>query len=60
MMSSSSAVAAIALREASNWWDDVNSSPVWQDWIFHILAGLFGLVSAVALVISRFLFSILG
>ncbi|KAJ6809717.1 tobamovirus multiplication protein 3-like [Iris pallida] len=41
---------ANALRSASDWWDQVNGSVVWQDWIFHVLAGLFGLVSAVALI----------
>ncbi|KAH9784553.1 Tobamovirus multiplication protein 3 [Citrus sinensis] len=35
---------------ASNWWHDVNESPLWQDRIFHVLAALYGLVAAVALV----------
>lgn len=50
MISSSAAVAATALKDAYTWWDEVNGSPAWQDWIFHILAGLFGLVSVVALI----------
>ncbi|KAE8661480.1 Protein TOM THREE [Hibiscus syriacus] len=44
------AVVALKLKEASNWWHDVNESPLWQDRIFHILAALYGLVAAVALV----------
>lgn len=36
---------------ASNWWHDVNESPLWQDRIFHVLAALYGLVAAVALVL---------
>ncbi|ONK55129.1 uncharacterized protein A4U43_UnF7210 [Asparagus officinalis] len=48
--STSSSVAALVLNGAANWWDDVNASPLWQDWIFHVLSGLFGLVSAVALI----------
>ncbi|KAM0950080.1 hypothetical protein DsansV1_C04g0037581 [Dioscorea sansibarensis] len=39
-----------ALRNASNWWDDVNHSLLWQDRIFHALAALYGLVSVVALI----------
>ncbi|KAL4302135.1 hypothetical protein GQ457_10G027990 [Hibiscus cannabinus] len=38
------------LKNASSWWRGINDSPLWQDRIFHILAALFGLVSAVALV----------
>ncbi|GMI87511.1 tobamovirus multiplication protein 3 [Hibiscus trionum] len=41
---------AIKLKNTSNWWRCINDSPLWQDRIFHILAALFGLVSAVALV----------
>uniref|UniRef100_A0A1D1XEQ9 2,3-bisphosphoglycerate-dependent phosphoglycerate mutase n=1 Tax=Anthurium amnicola TaxID=1678845 RepID=A0A1D1XEQ9_9ARAE len=44
------AVAVNGMRSASDWWEDVNNSPVWQDWIFHTLAGLFGLVGTVALI----------
>ncbi|KAK8604253.1 hypothetical protein V6N13_099201 [Hibiscus sabdariffa] len=44
------AVVALKLKAASNWWHDVNESPLWQDRIFHILASLYGLVAAVALV----------
>ncbi|KAK9117940.1 hypothetical protein Scep_016033 [Stephania cephalantha] len=43
-------VTALRLTKAVNWWDDVNGSPIWQDRIFHTLAALFGVVSAVALV----------
>ncbi|XP_010476507.1 PREDICTED: protein TOM THREE HOMOLOG 1 [Camelina sativa] len=53
MMSSSSAAAAIValnLKEAKNWWSDVNESPMWQDRIFHILAVLYGIVSVIAVV----------
>ncbi|KAK3421977.1 hypothetical protein EUGRSUZ_G02559 [Eucalyptus grandis] len=45
-----SAVAAIEMTAASNWWDDVNASAVWQDRIFHALAALYGVVAAVAVV----------
>ncbi|XP_039146228.1 tobamovirus multiplication protein 3-like [Dioscorea cayenensis subsp. rotundata] len=44
------AVAVAAFRSASNWWDDVNHSLLWQDRIFHALAALYGLVSVVALI----------
>ncbi|KAK6252078.1 hypothetical protein QUC31_013798 [Theobroma cacao] len=44
------AVIAYKLKDASDWWRDVNDSPLWQDRIFHILAALYGLVAAVALV----------
>lgn len=44
------AVLAYKLRDASSWWEEVNESPVWQDRIFHVLAGLYGLVAVVALV----------
>lgn len=37
------------VKLAANWWDNVNKSYVWQDRIFHILAILYGIVSAVAL-----------
>ncbi|KAA8529946.1 hypothetical protein F0562_034450 [Nyssa sinensis] len=45
-----SAVAAFALKDASSWWQHINDSRVWQDRIFHVLAGLYGIVAAVALV----------
>jgi len=48
--SSSSAVEMLNLKEASNWWSDVNESPIWQDRIFHVLAVLYGIVSLVAVV----------
>ncbi|XVE85623.1 hypothetical protein DITRI_Ditri17bG0105100 [Diplodiscus trichospermus] len=44
------AVIAYNLKDASDWWRDINDSPLWQDRIFHILTGLYGLVAAVALV----------
>ncbi|KAF7132406.1 hypothetical protein RHSIM_Rhsim09G0075100 [Rhododendron simsii] len=44
------AVVAYALTEASNWWDQINKSPAWQDRIFHVLAALYGVVAVVALV----------
>ncbi|PPR92749.1 hypothetical protein GOBAR_AA27932 [Gossypium barbadense] len=45
-------VAAIAykLKDTANWWRDIKGSRLWQDRIFHILAALYGLVAAVALV----------
>ncbi|KAL1328413.1 hypothetical protein HN51_038272 [Arachis hypogaea] len=39
-----------SLSSSSNWWHDINASSVWQDRIFHILAVLYGIVGAVALV----------
>ncbi|CAH8383382.1 unnamed protein product [Eruca vesicaria subsp. sativa] len=48
--SSSSAVEAFDLKDASSWWSDVNESPIWQDRIFHALALLYGFVSIVALI----------
>ncbi|XAR53189.1 hypothetical protein NMG60_11021638 [Bertholletia excelsa] len=44
------AVAAYALKDASSWWDQINESRLWQDRIFHVLASLYGIVAAVALV----------
>ncbi|RZS08170.1 hypothetical protein BHM03_00039106 [Ensete ventricosum] len=41
---------AHALGDVLDWWEEVNNSTLWQDRIFHALAALFGLVSAVALV----------
>ncbi|XP_059649837.1 tobamovirus multiplication protein 3 [Cornus florida] len=46
----SSAVIAYRLKDASDWWHELNDSPVWQDRIFHVLAGLYGIVAVVALV----------
>ncbi|RVX11469.1 Tobamovirus multiplication protein 3 [Vitis vinifera] len=48
-----SAVSAYAITQASNWWEEVNRSIVWQDRIFHVLAALYGIVAAVALVLLR-------
>nr|XP_010940289.2 tobamovirus multiplication protein 3 isoform X2 [Elaeis guineensis] len=45
-----SSVAAYSLKNAWDWWDEVNNSTLWQDRIFQTLAGLFGFVSAVALI----------
>ena len=45
-----SSASASALNGAVDWWRDVNESPLWQDRIFHALAVLYGIVSAVALV----------
>ncbi|XP_019459954.1 PREDICTED: protein TOM THREE HOMOLOG 1-like isoform X2 [Lupinus angustifolius] len=46
------ALAAVLFSEtqSSNWWHDINDSPFWQDRIFLVLAALYGIVSAVALV----------
>ncbi|KAL9324849.1 hypothetical protein ACSQ67_005494 [Phaseolus vulgaris] len=44
------AVAAVELTDASNWWHDVDDSPMWQDRIFYTLAVLYGIVATVALV----------
>ncbi|MQL78480.1 hypothetical protein Taro_010913 [Colocasia esculenta] len=51
-MASPSAVAMAAhgLQSASHWWEEVNNSPAWQDWIFHALAALFGIVGTIALI----------
>ncbi|XP_074573754.1 tobamovirus multiplication protein 3-like [Curcuma longa] len=40
----------LLLWSGPDWWDEVNSSPLWQDRIFHTLAVLYGLVSVVALI----------
>ncbi|CAH9102788.1 unnamed protein product [Cuscuta epithymum] len=50
MALSPSALVAFQLKDAISWWDRVNESPLWQDRIFHILAILYGIVAAVALV----------
>ncbi|PUZ40354.1 hypothetical protein GQ55_9G416600 [Panicum hallii var. hallii] len=44
------ASSASVLNGAVDWWRDVNESPLWQDRIFHALAVLYDIVSAVALV----------
>uniref|UniRef100_A0A1J3CHM1 Tobamovirus multiplication protein 3 n=1 Tax=Noccaea caerulescens TaxID=107243 RepID=A0A1J3CHM1_NOCCA len=48
--SSTAAVVALNLKDATNWWSDVNESPVWQDSIFYILAVLYGIVSVIAVI----------
>lgn len=45
------AVTAFLLKDASNWWNNINDSLLWQDRIFHVLSILYGIVSVVALVI---------
>lgn len=47
-----SEIMASGVGTAFDWWNEANRSPLWQDRIFHTLAGLFGFVAAVALVIS--------
>ncbi|GAU13772.1 hypothetical protein TSUD_82810 [Trifolium subterraneum] len=42
--------AALHFTETSNWWRDINVSPLWQDRTFHLLAVLYGIVAAIALV----------
>ncbi|CAH8353798.1 unnamed protein product [Eruca vesicaria subsp. sativa] len=49
-LSSPSSTASLNLKEATNWWWDVNESPLWQDRIFHILAVLYGVVSVIAVI----------
>ncbi|XP_021887383.1 tobamovirus multiplication protein 1 isoform X1 [Carica papaya] len=34
----------------SNWWDEINESPRWQDGIFYALCAAYALVSSVALI----------
>lgn len=53
-ISQPAAVMAYGLRDAPSWWDEVDESPLWQDRIFHVLAGLYAIVAAVALVIRFF------
>lgn len=43
-------VLMYALKKAYDWWDEFNKSSISQDWIFHVLAALYGIVSLVALV----------
>lgn len=49
-ISQPAAVMAYGLRDAPSWWDEVDESPLWQDRIFYVLAGLYAIVAAVALV----------
>lgn len=49
------AAVAHSLVDALSWWDKVNESTVWQDRIFHVLAGLYGVVAVIALVIFSIL-----
>jgi uncharacterized membrane protein YdbT with pleckstrin-like domain len=42
-----------------DWWRDINESPLWQDRIFHVLAVLYGIVSAVAPVSTLIVLQIL-
>ena len=58
VLSSSSGMAAVTvtaleLTDSSNWWHDINQSPLWQDRTFHVLAVLYGIVAAVALVFNN-------
>ncbi|KAJ0256998.1 Protein TOM THREE 1 [Hirschfeldia incana] len=43
-------LSSLNLKEGTNWWWDVNESPVWQDRIFHILAVLYAVVSLIAVI----------
>lgn len=47
------AVAAIELTDSYSWWRDIDESPAWQNRIFYTLAVLYGVVSAIALVLSN-------
>ncbi|KAG2268276.1 hypothetical protein Bca4012_070553 [Brassica carinata] len=49
-LSSPSSAASLNLKEGTNWWWDVNESPVWQDRIFHLLAVLYAVVSVIAVI----------
>ncbi|KAK9001706.1 hypothetical protein V6N11_083483 [Hibiscus sabdariffa] len=44
------AVISYKVNDEANWWRDINDSPLWQDRFFHILAALYFLVAAVAIV----------
>ncbi|KAI3923218.1 hypothetical protein MKW92_042883 [Papaver armeniacum] len=48
--SSANFIMAYRLTNASDWWVEVNNSPIWQNRIFHTLAGLYGFVAVVALI----------
>lgn len=43
-------VPAHDLFDARSWWNEINSSPLWQDRIFLVLAAFFGFVSSVAFI----------
>ncbi|KAL8238230.1 hypothetical protein R6Q59_019311 [Mikania micrantha] len=43
-------VLIYTLKNAYDWWDEINNSRTSQDWISHILAALYGIVTLVALV----------
>ncbi|KAJ9554219.1 hypothetical protein OSB04_018264 [Centaurea solstitialis] len=43
-------VVMYVLKDAYSWWDEFNHSDVFQDWTFHALAALYGIVTLVALV----------
>ncbi|KMZ74187.1 Tobamovirus multiplication protein 3 [Zostera marina] len=43
-------VSAHKLRDATDWWHDVNDSTIWQDRIFQTLAGMYAFISVVALI----------
>ncbi|XP_077231432.1 tobamovirus multiplication protein 3-like [Tasmannia lanceolata] len=45
-----SVIPAYGLKNAFDWWDQVNNSSIWQDRIFQTLAGLYGFVATVALI----------
>ncbi|PKA65173.1 hypothetical protein AXF42_Ash013294 [Apostasia shenzhenica] len=49
-MASVIGLVAHSLNSATDWWEEMNEFPLWQKWIFYTLAGLFGLVSSVALI----------
>ncbi|THG07575.1 hypothetical protein TEA_014685 [Camellia sinensis var. sinensis] len=50
-----SAVAAYVLKDSSSWWDQIDESPLWQNRIFHVLAVLYGIVAAVAVILQHIL-----
>lgn len=43
-------VSAHKLRDATDWWHEVNDSTMWQDRIFQTLAGMYAFISVVALI----------
>lgn len=43
-------VSAHKLRDATDWWHEVNDSTIWQDRIFQTLAGMYAFISVVALI----------
>lgn len=45
-----SILMSFGFRSASDWWDKINNSKIWQDRIFHALAVLYGFVAAVAFI----------